>query len=220
MSTRLPILYSFRRCPYAMRARMALIVSEVQVELREVVLRDKPQTMLDISPKATVPVLQLQDGQVIDESFDVMLWALNQNDPEDWLKPESSSYENMMELITQVEIDFKPHLDRFKYSTRYEDIDPLEHREKARAFLEVLEGRLGENIYLCGTKPSLADYAIMPFVRQYANADKEWQEQEIHPKTLAWFRKLIEESPFMDITKKYKQWHAGDDVTLFPDSGV
>ncbi len=215
-----PVLYSFRRCPYAMRARMAIYVSNQQVTLREIVLRDKPDHMLEISPKGTVPVLQLQDGKVVDESLDVMLWALSKNDPEGWLEAENGSKEDMLALIKATETDFKPHLDRFKYSTRYEDVDPAEHQKLARDFLGLLNDRLANGRSLFGEKRALADYAIMPFVRQYVNADRAWREETIHPHTLRWLDEMLEEEPFTRIMQKFQQWKPEDTVTLFPDNSL
>ena len=131
----LPVLYSFRRCPYAMRARMALLVSETIVRLREVVLRDKPDEMIAASPKATVPVLVLPDGEVIDESLAIMRWALGHNDPQHWLQGSDAE----AALIAEADGPFKHHLDRYKYPVRYDNVDPLEHRAGGQAFLEKLD---------------------------------------------------------------------------------
>ena len=176
--------------------------------------------MVEISPKATVPVLQLQDGTIVDESLDVMLWALSQNDPEGWLEAENGSKEDMLTLIKATETDFKPHLDRFKYSTRYEDVDPAEHQKLARDFLGRLNDRLADSRSLFGEKRALADYAIMPFVRQYANADRAWREEKIHPHTLRWLDEMLLEEPFTRIMHKFPQWKPEDDVTLFPDKSL
>ncbi|MEQ1579508.1 MAG: glutathione S-transferase [Steroidobacteraceae bacterium] len=162
------VLYSFRRCPYAMRARMALRVAGIEVELREVSLRDKPPELLAASPKGTVPVLVMLEGGVVDESLDIMRWALEQNDPEQWLAPG----EQMDALIAANDGPFKFHLDRAKYANRYPGTDPTHHRGEAVTFLEPLEERLAKHVYLFGETPSLADIAIFPFVRQFARADE------------------------------------------------
>ena len=162
-----PLLYTFRRCPYAIRARMALAVSALNYVAHEVSLRDKPQAMLDASPKGTVPVLILPNGKVIDESLDIMRWALEQNDPEQWLAPG----EAMTELIAVNDGPFKFHLDRMKYANRYPGSQPAEHRAAATKSLTLLEQRLANQAYLFGSEPSLADVAIFPFVRQFAHAD-------------------------------------------------
>ncbi|MFL9842231.1 glutathione S-transferase [Sphingomonas sp. ST-64] len=162
-----PILYSFRRCPYAIRARLALAVSGIAVEHREVRLRDKPAEMLAASPKGTVPVLVLPDGRVIDESIDIMRWALARNDPEDWLAGDDPA------LIATSDGPFKHHLDRHKYAERFA-ADDIDHRAAALAILEGLEARLGEQPYLAGERFGLGDAAILPFVRQFAAVDRDW----------------------------------------------
>ncbi len=165
--TAAPILYTFRRCPYAIRARMALAVSAVAYVSREVSLRAKPADMLDASAKGTVPVLVLPNGSVIDESLDIMRWALEQNDPQRWLSPG----EAMADLIAVNDGPFKFHLDRMKYASRYPGTLPAEHRIAALQLLIELDQRLSHHPYLFGAGPSLADVAIFPFVRQFARAD-------------------------------------------------
>lgn len=211
----LPILYSFRRCPYAMRARMAIWISGLKVQLREVVLRDKPSHMLAISPKGTVPVLQLPDGVVVDESLDVMLWALGLSDPEKWLEPEIEDLEAMLGLIAACDGDFKHHLDRYKYASRYEGAVAIEHREAAEGFLLSLETRLSSHAYLFGQRASLADFAIMPFVRQFANTDRHWFDSAHYPQLQNWLATLLEDAPFTHIMKKYPQWVEGDEPVVF-----
>ncbi|MBV1900463.1 MAG: glutathione S-transferase [Kordiimonadaceae bacterium] len=211
-----PILYSFRRCPYAMRARLALFVSGQQVRLREVVLRDKPAAMLEASEKATVPVLCLPSGQVIDESLDIMLWALGQADPKGWYQPQVGGLEEMMALIARCDTEFKPHLDRYKYANRYEDAQPEAHRAAATAFLVELEQQLAKFRFLFGKDATLADYAIMPFIRQFAGVDREWFTAAPFPRLQAWLAGLMAESPFSDVMEKYAQWREGDIDTLFP----
>ena len=161
-----PVLYSFRRCPYAMRARLAIASAGVQVELREILLRDKPQAFLDASPSGTVPSLVLSD-HVIDESFDIMLWALNHADPQGWLDMPVEGHA----LITRVDGPFKTALDRTKYATRYPDEDPKEHRAAAASFLTELDVQIDGHIF---GKPTLADFATLPFVRQFAAVDPAW----------------------------------------------
>jgi len=171
----LPVLYSFRRCPYAMRARLALTVSRQDCALREVVLRDKPPEMLELSPKGTVPVLHLTDGQVLEQSLDIMRWTLARHDPEGWLSPETGSLAEMEALIAESDGGFKHHLDRYKYAVRYgPETDPLYHRSEGAVFLKRLNERLKDQTHLFGNRPSLADFAIFPFVRQFANTDRDW----------------------------------------------
>jgi len=202
------ILYSFRRCPYAMRGRMGLHVSGLDYEHREIILRDKPQDMLDASPKGTVPVYIKNDGQVIEESIDLLNWSLEQNDPLDWLNC------NLVEanaFIKANDTDFKHHLDRYKYASRYKnnakrgDVD-LSHRDKAEEFIQILEGRLEDRAYLMGEKQSLADIAIFPFIRQFANVEPDWWEQAPYPKTREWLTRHVESEMFKTIMMKYPLW--------------
>jgi len=162
-----PILYSFRRCPYAMRARMAMLASGLAYTHREVLLRDKPAVMLAVSPKGTVPVLVLVDGSVIDESIDIMCWALAQHDPEHWLPHKDAG------LIEIFDDTFKFHLDRYKYADRF-DVDPLVHRAAGLAILAELDERLSEQCYLGGATRGFSDIALFPFVRQFAGVDADW----------------------------------------------
>lgn len=217
----LPILYSFRRCPYAMRARIGLLESGIKVELREIVLRDKPASMLAISPKATVPVLQLPTGEVIDESLDIMLWALNQNDPNNLLKTQPSKA-NPLILQTDGTQDthFKFHLDRYKYSSRYDDADSqqtgLNSRKQAEIFIQNLESLLASNPFLLADKPSLADYAVAPFIRQFANSGREWWDQAPYPNTQKWLETFIASPTFQTIFQKFKVWQPDDEPIYFP----
>ena len=209
--TDLPVLYSFRRCPYAMRARMALLISGTAVRLREVVLRDKPEEMITASPKATVPVLVLPDGQVIDESLAIMHWALGRNDPQDWLQGSAAE----SELIAEADGPFKDHLDRYKYPTRYENVDALEHRAGGLAFLEKLDNLLQASGQLMGAKPTLADYAIFPFIRQFANNDRDWFDQLPLPALQQWLGDHLASPLFATTMQKYPQWQSGDVEPLF-----
>ncbi|MEP5731516.1 MAG: glutathione S-transferase [Sulfitobacter sp.] len=206
-----PILYSFRRCPYAMRARLALDVSMIRVELREVVLRAKPQPFLEVSPSATVPCLHTANG-VIDESFDIMLWALKQNDPQGWLKMPDAGHD----WIARFDGPFKIALDRTKYASRYPDHDPSHHRENASAILNDLDTQLSEFIF---GRPTLADAAILPFVRQFAFIDKPWFDQQPWPSIHRWLTAFLTSDRFAKIMVKYPQWHPGDPPLPFPSSG-
>ena len=217
--TNYPVLYSFRRCPYAMRARMALYISAQACILREVVLRDKPDAMVSISPKATVPVLETAPGEVIEQSLEIMLWALNKNDPAGWLTSESGSVDEMILLIDQCETDFKPHLDRYKYANRYDGADPLAHRGEAEKFLGILEKRLSESVYLFGARLSLADFAIAPFMRQFANTDRNWFDATPYLKVQEWLNHILTSQIFVNIMKKYAPWKPGDPPVHFPISG-
>ena len=207
----LPIFYSFRRCPYAMRARMALLISETPVRLREVVLRDKPDEMIAASPKATVPVLVQDDGAVIDESLAIMHWALGRNDPAGWLDNAQAA----ADLIAEADSDFKDNLDRYKYPTRYENVDPMAHRSAGAQFLMKLEKLIVQNGQLLRNQASLADYAIFPFVRQFANNDRNWFDAQPLPALYKWLAGHLESDIFTIAMKKYPQWKTGDPEPLF-----
>ncbi|MCP4999883.1 MAG: glutathione S-transferase [Hyphomicrobiales bacterium] len=211
----LPILYSFRRCPYAMRARLALRSSSTQVELREVLLRDKAPEFLAASPSATVPTLVHPDGGVIDESLDIMLWSLDANDSESWLTPEIGSREVMLALVEEMDGPFKTSLDRYKYEIRYPDGDALEERLRAAQILRSLEERLSATGWLFGEGTSLADMAILPFIRQFANVDRAWFDGEDWPALKNWLERFETSERFAAITGKYPRWQAGDPITRF-----
>lgn len=202
------ILYSFRRCPYAMRARLAIAAAQTPVHLREVVLRDKPQAFLSASPTATVPCLVTETGP-IDESLDIMKWALAQNDPEGWLDmpPEGHDW------ITRADGPFKDALDRTKYATRYPDVDPQEQRAKAAAFLQDLDAQLGDWIF---DRPTLADYAILPFVRQFAFIDRAWFDAQDWRALRGWLDRFLTAPRFESVMSKYPQWQPGDTPVSFP----
>ena len=208
----LPILYSFRRCPYAMRARLALDVSVQRVELREVVLRDKPQDFLDTSPSATVPCLKDSD-QIIDESFDIMLWALKRNDPEHWLNMPGVGFD----LVTEADGPFETALDRYKYAGRHADADAEEERHKGGLFLHKLNKMLEDKDYLFGQAPTFADMAILPFVRQFAHVDLDWFNDQPWPDLSRWLEAFKSSPRFAAIMTKFPQWHPGDPITIFPD---
>ncbi len=193
------ILYSFRRCPYAMRARMALTAAGIGIEHREVALRNKPDAMVLASPKATVPVLILPDGRVIDESLDIMRWALTLNDPLGW----GTAHDP---LVDENDGPFKHHLDRMKYAHRYEAADPAAHRSAALLLLNALETRLATSSYLCGDTPGFTDIAVMPFIRQFARADLEAWASEPLPLLQSWLDHLVGMPLFQAIMVKHPLW--------------
>jgi len=201
MSTPLPILYSFRRCPYAMRARLALDVSAQVCEVREVSLRDKPDDMLRASPKGTVPVLVDVDGSVIDESLDIMTWALGRNDPEGWLTPERENFATMTSLIRHFDENFKWHLDRYKYPNRFADANAEFSRGEAVVSLLLLEQRLQQTTCLFGGRIALADMAIAPFVRQFSKVDPAWFSGQPLPNTMRWLTAIMESPRFTRIMR-------------------
>lgn len=206
-----PILYSFRRCPYAMRARLGLASAEIAVDLREVVLRDKPAAFLKTSPSGTVPCLKTGET-VIDESLDIMLWALAKNDPEALLDMPDEGHT----LIAATDSSFKTALDRYKYHTRYDDADREEERAKAASHLERLNTHLAGQDWLFGPTPRLADLAILPFIRQFAMTDKTWFDAQDWPNLQRWLETFLASPRFAVIMTKYPQWHEGDAPTRFP----
>lgn len=213
----MPILYSFRRCPYAMRARLALAASGISVALREVELKDKPAAMLQASPKGTVPVLIVCDGRVLEESLDIMLWALQQHDPDGWLMPESDRLETMLALIAQCDGDFKQHLDRYKYPGRYDGVDAVTHRTAGAEFLNALDARLRQHPYLFGRRSALADMAIVPFVRQFAQTDLDWFNQQPWPALHGWLQGITDSPIFISIMTKQTKWIPGNTRVYFPE---
>jgi glutathione S-transferase len=214
----LPVLYSFRRCPYAMRARMAIYASGERCALREVVLRNKPPEMIAVSPKGTVPVIVLPDARVIDESLEIMRWALDRNDPEEWLAPLDSDRDDIEALIAENDGAFKDNLDRYKYPTRYADTDPVHHRRQGTTFLEKLDARLLKNAYLCGDRFTLADAAISPFIRQFANTDRGWFDALDLPGLQRWLNGILESNRFSAVMEKYPVWQSGLDEPAFPSN--
>ena len=189
-----------------MRARMALHVSGAELDLVEVSLSDKPARMLEISPKGTVPVVELDDGTVIDESLDIMLWTLRRHDPEGWLGADETSLAEMLTLIAQNDGDFKHHLDRTKYAVRFEGADPELHRAEAQRFLSVLASRLEKTSHLMGDKPMLADWAIFPFVRQFANIDRGRFDEQNTAQLRHWLDWGLASARFQTIMKKGSRW--------------
>ncbi len=207
--TALPVLYSFRRCPYAMRARMAVWISETPCELREVKLADKPAELLAASLKGTVPVLVRPDGAVIDESLAIMRWALERHDPEGWLAGEERA------LIEANDGSFKHALDRYKYPVRYPGSDPHEHREQGVLFLRVLEERLAGSDNLAGPRRGLTDIALFPFVRQFAHTDRAWFDVLPLPRLRAWLKRHLASDLFAAVMPKFAPWRAGQPPVHF-----
>ena len=195
-------LYSFRRCPYAMRARMALRYSEVAADIVEVSLKAKPAEMLALSSKGTVPVLSV-DGQVIDESLAIMHWALAQSDPLDWLlKDDPVGQQLIAELIEENDQVFKVHLNRYKYAERYPEQPMTVYRAEGEVFLRRLDELLEGRDYLLAEHPSLADVALMPFVRQFAHVDREWFGQTPYHRLQAWLQRFLESELFTGVMQK------------------
>ena len=176
-------------------------------------LRDKPAELLAASPKGTVPVLVLADGTVIDQSLDIMRWTLQRNDPMGWLEP---GLDVMLALVSECDGNFKHHLDRTKYPQRYADADMPTHRAQAGEFIAQLEARLGVSGYLFADHPALADFAIAPFVRQYAQVDAAWFAAQPWPGVQAWLAQLQDSEIWSQVMDKYPQWVAGAPALVFP----
>ncbi|WP_370336283.1 glutathione S-transferase [Parvularcula marina] len=210
MTDSLPVLYSFRRCPYAMRARMALCLMGHKVRLREILLKDKPEEMLAASPKGTVPVLVLPDGEVIDESLAVMEWAVRTGDG-----PLVPLTDEMRALIAENDGPFKHHLDRYKYATRYEDTDAEEHRAAGAAFIMGLNERLTGGGQLFGAEPSFADYAIFPFIRQFRIAEMHWFDAQDWPHLHGWLAGHMASPLFTTIMQKFPLWKETGEEVMF-----
>jgi glutathione S-transferase len=214
MNTNLPILYSFRRCPYAMRARLALWQTGVSVELREVVLRNKPAELLASSPKGTVPVLILGNGQVIEQSLDIMQWALAQSDPNHW-HPSALAAEQLA-LIARHDLEFKPLLDRYKYPERNLELSLAEHQNNAMYWLlENINHRLEQYTHLIDNHMRLSDAAIAPFIRQFAAVNQAWFQQNAPQALQIWLAQFTESDLLAAVMEKYSPWQAGATPNYF-----
>ncbi|MEO1197134.1 MAG: glutathione S-transferase [Pseudomonadota bacterium] len=205
-----PVLWSFRRCPYAMRARLAINSAALSVELREILLRDKPCLFLDTSPSGTVPCLKLDD-RVIDESLDIMVWALTQNDPQGLLAMPADGWA----LIKNNDGPFKAALDHTKYASRYPELDAVAERARAAEFLIGLETRLSGNSWLFGDRATLADFAILPFIRQFAFVDRAWFDAQPWPGVTRWLDRFLESAAFDAIMTKYVPWDTSQPPVWF-----
>lgn len=193
-----------------MRARFALLVSGTSVTLREVLLSDKPPQLVEISAKATVPVLQLADGKVIDESLDIVDWALARNDPENWRSRRDDA------LISEADGPFKKALDRYKYPGRYESADPESARTAGLTFLKHLDERLETIAYLSGAHIGITDIAIFPFVRQFAATDSRWFAAQPLKRLHDWLTVQVESEAFATVMHRYPRWHPEDVPVTFP----
>ena len=194
-----------------MRARLSLVVSKTKVEMREVLLKDKPKEFLDVSSSATVPCIVTHE-EILDESLDIMYWALKKNDPQNWLKmPRLGN-----DLIKENDGSFKHYLDLTKYYSRHPEVNPEESRKKASAFLIKLESIMADK-FLFGATPTLADMSILPFVRQFANTDIEWFNKQNWPNIKMWLHKFINSEIFETIQFKYVQWKKNSKPCFFPN---
>lgn len=201
---------------------MALQYSGVKVELREVLLKDKPESLLKVDSAATVPLLQLQNGDAIDESWPIMLWALRQNDPQNWLGENEKHVAEIEMLLEMNDYSFKPDLDHYKYADRYPEFPAEYYRLQGEEFLQDMEELLGDSKYLMGEKITAADIAIFPFIRQFANVDKPWFDQSPYSRLQVWLEQFVSSSLFDAIMEKFPVWHEGDKPSVYPvvDSGL
>jgi glutathione S-transferase len=206
-----PILWTFRRCPYAMRARLTILYTGITTDLRDILLKDKPAEFTDTSPKATVPVLNT-GTEIIAESRDIMLWALDQHDPKGWLGQPGDA----AALIDMTDGPFKQALDHTKYAVRFPDRDASSDRAKAADFLHNLNNRLAMNTNLFGNTPKMADIAILPFVRQFANTDRAWFTTQDWPHLIRWLTAFEGSDSFKEIMIKRPIWEPGAAPVLFP----
>ncbi|MCI2284711.1 glutathione S-transferase [Colwellia sp. MSW7] len=220
-----PILYSLRNCPYAMRARLAIFKSKQQVELRDVVLSNKPQAMLIASPKGTVPILVFESEKgsetlkVIDESLDIMLWALQTNDPDNLLgqssMPNGESLQNMLSSIATFDTEFKTDLEKYKCAKRYHEDNLLEYRQACEAHIQTIEKRLQQHTYIMSNEESLVDIALLPFIRQFARVERQWYLQAPYPNLRQWLNNYLQSPMFSKVMTKYPLWlEANDRIIL------
>ena len=211
-----PILYSLQHCPYAMRARMALLMAKEDVLLRSIVTSDKPQEMLKISPKGTVPVLLLEDGTIIDESLEIMLWALKKNDPEDLLKADDASkLTDMLVLINECDTSYRVNLKAYKHAKRFHLETEEELRSASEVYIQKLENLLEKQSHFFGDSLSLADLAILPFVRQFANTDKKWFRDSQYQRLSKWLSAFMGTALFTKTMRKYPLWNEAQEEFLF-----
>ena len=220
----LPILYSLRNCPYAMRARLAIFKAKQTVLLRDLVLSNKPEEMIAVSPKATVPVLVLTNGTVIEESLEVMLWALQQTDPADLLqrhngdqKPcqEEGALAEMLLLINEFDTGFKTCLEAYKCAKRYQEDNIAQCREACQQYINQLEQRLTKHSYIISDKESLADIALMPFIRQFARIERQWYLQSPYPRVRQWLNNYLQSPVFTKVMAKHPLWVDNQQDVLF-----
>lgn len=204
---KLPVLYTFRRCPYAMRARLAMYYSKINYEHREISLKNRPRELYNISPKGTVPVLVLQTGRVIDESFEIMKWAISVNDPKKWF---NNSKEKQLDAILVNDSHFKKWLDKYKYHVRYPDNEKSFYRSECEKTLDNYEKKLECSDYLFDNQISLGDIALLPFIRQFANVDIN-RFNGIFVNLSKWLEKLVQLDIFNNMMKKFDDWENGNE---------
>jgi len=212
----LPVLYSLRNCPYAMRARIAIYKSKQPVLLRDIVLSNKPSEMLAASPKGTVPVVVLPNKTVIEESLEVMLWALKENDPNDLLQQtDHTVLIAMLNLIEKFDSEFKNCLEQYKCAKRYKEDNINECRQACEEYIAELELRLTQQQFLFSAKESLADIALLPFIRQFARVERQWYLQSPYPKLKQWLNNYLQSPMFTKVMAKYPLWMDHQENVIF-----
>jgi len=218
----LPVLYSLRNCPYAMRARLAIYRSKQPIELRDIVLKNKPPEMLVASPKGTVPILVLASSKVIDESLEVMLWALNESDPDNLLRKSASPVPDtkqllpdMLQLINQFDVEFKTCLEQYKCAKRYHESNLNECRQACEVYIRNLEQRLTEHAFIMDEHESLADIALLPFIRQFARIERQWYLQSDYVHVKQWLNRYLQSPLFTKVMAKYPLWNENSEVDVF-----
>jgi glutathione S-transferase len=227
----LPVLYSLRNCPYAMRARLAIYKSKQTVELRDVVLKHKPPEMIAASSKATVPILVLATAQVIDESLEVMLWALGESDPDNLLRIENSKQsvslnetkpsietKDILKLIDLFDSEFIPCLDAYKCAKRYHESNLKECRHACEVYIQKLEHRLSLHKYLIDDNESMADIALLPFIRKFAKVERQWYRQSSYPNIRHWLNQYLQSALFNKVMAQHPLWSFGQPAIEFGNS--
>lgn len=212
----LPILYSLRQCPYAMRARIGLLQAKQPVILRDIVMKNIPSEMLAASPKGEVPILVFEDSSVIDESLDIMIWALKQSDPSNLLfNHQANTYQDILNLINRNDNEFVDALKKYKAAARYHDSEEINCRQQCEPFISYLEQRLTKHDYIFGDTASLADYAILPFIRQFSRVDRKWYLQAPYSNLQRWLERHYQNPIFSKAMTKYPQWLENKESILF-----
>ena len=218
---RLPYLYSLQHCPYAMRARLGILLSNEQVWVRAIKLNNKPQAFLAVSKKGTVPILILDDRQgpdhavVVDESLDIMLWALKKSDPQNLLySDDSNALPEMLANIERFECDFVEVLEKYKYAGRFRDFSQLFYRRQCEIFIQELEQRLDQHDYFMGPTPSLMDYALLPFIRQFAKVERQWYMQSQYVNVRDWLNRHLQQPLFTKAMAKFPLWVENEEAFL------
>ncbi len=215
------ILYSFRRCPYAIRARWALLICEIKVEIREIDLKNKPLDFLNKSKTKTVPILIKKDSEVIEESLEIILWALSESKRGNikLIYLPDNKKKDIFEIINENDNEFKYHLDRFKYSTRYHDINKEFHFTNAIKFIKRCNELLAENKYFFGDSPTIADWSIWPFIRQFRIAcENQKRTDYLGPSIKNWLDSFENNGKFKSLMYKYELWEPNSRKNYFPSN--